>query len=137
MTFFSRRSLQSSANAVFELQLKHFVNSYGRDIEGHCCSGYRNSQGHCSGTCSTKFRVCLKVYQEEIDPNPPCTFGEATTPVLGENDVDFSNLDQSEFINPVRFMLASWQVRNGVPVDYKGSASGLIPSPKVDNAFLS
>uniref|UniRef100_A0A0N7Z9Z0 Delta-like protein n=1 Tax=Scylla olivacea TaxID=85551 RepID=A0A0N7Z9Z0_SCYOL len=102
---------ETSANAVFELKLKHFVNSYGRDIKGHCCSGYRDTQGQCSGGCNTKFRVCLKVYQEIIDPNSPCTFGEATTPVLGENDVDFSNLaqDDSEFDNPVRFMLASWQ----------------------------
>lgn len=98
---------------MFELRLKHFVNSYGRDIEGHCCSGYRDSQGRCSGGCNTKFRVCLKVYQDIIDPNSPCTFGEATTPILGENDVDFSKLaqDESDFDNPVRFMLASWQVR--------------------------
>lgn len=56
--------------------------------------------------------MCLKVYQEEIDPSPPCTFGEAITPTLGENDVDFSKADLGAFANPVRFMLASWQVRN-------------------------
>ncbi|XP_050714055.1 delta-like protein 1 [Eriocheir sinensis] len=100
---------QGSANAVFELRLKHFLNANGRDIEGHCCQGFRDARGRCSGSCSTKFRVCLKVYQEEIDPSPPCTFGEAITPTLGENDVDFSKADLGAFANPVRFMLASWQ----------------------------
>lgn len=103
---------QTCANAVFELRLKKFVNQYGRDTEGHCCSGFRNSQGQCSGTCRTKFRVCLKVYQEVIDPKSPCTFGEAETPILGENEVDFSKADLAGFVNPVRFQLASWQVRN-------------------------
>lgn len=117
MTIFTSASFfslpKSAANALFELRLKHFVNSNGRDIEGHCCQGFRDAQGRCTGTCSTKFRVCLKVYQEEIDPSPPCTFGEATTPVIGENDVDFSSADLGAFSNPVQFMLASWQVREG------------------------
>ncbi|MPC67735.1 Neurogenic locus protein delta [Portunus trituberculatus] len=114
-TTFSIIFTKTSANAVFELRLKHFVNSYGRDIEGHCCSGFRDNQGRCTEGCNTKFRVCLKVYQDIIDPNSPCTFGEATTPILGENDVDFSKLaqDENSFENPVRFMLASWQVRLG------------------------
>lgn len=100
---------ETSANAVFELRLKKFVNQYGRDTEGHCCSGFRNSQGQCSGTCRTKFRVCLKVYQLDIDPKSPCTFGEAETPILGENEVDFTKADLAGFVNPVRFQLASWQ----------------------------
>ncbi|KAK7084764.1 Delta-like protein 4 [Halocaridina rubra] len=100
---------ENSATAVFELRLKKFVNQYGKDTEGHCCSGYRNSQGLCSGTCKTKFRVCLKVYQEVIDPNSNCTFGEAVTPVLGENEVDFTKADLGDFVNPVKFQLSSWQ----------------------------
>ncbi|XP_069989473.1 delta-like protein B [Penaeus vannamei] len=101
--------IETSANAVFELRLKKFSNRFGKDTEGHCCSGYRNSQGHCTGTCKTKFRVCLKVYQEVIDPESPCTFGEAETPVLGDNEVDFSKVDLQGFRNPVPFELASWQ----------------------------
>ncbi|KAK4293426.1 hypothetical protein Pmani_033878 [Petrolisthes manimaculis] len=100
---------ESSANVVFELRLKHFRNSFGRDTEGHCCSGYRDPQGQCTGTCRTKFRVCLNVYQEVIDPKSPCTFGEAVTPILGDNDVDFSNADLGDFENPITFQLASWQ----------------------------
>ncbi|XP_068249201.1 delta-like protein B [Palaemon carinicauda] len=100
---------KASANAVFELKLKNFVNQFGKDTEGHCCSGYKNSQGLCSGSCKTKFRVCLKVYQEVIDPSSPCTFGEAVTPVLGDNEVDFSKVDLGDFVNPVQFQLPSWQ----------------------------
>lgn len=55
--------------------------------------------------------MCLKVYQEVIDPESPCTFGEAETPVLGDNEVDFSKVDLQGFRNPVPFELASWQVR--------------------------
>lgn len=39
----------------------------------------------CQNNCKTRFRICLKNYQAEIDLNTPCTFGAAATPVIGEN----------------------------------------------------
>uniref|UniRef100_A0A6A7FS19 Delta-like protein n=1 Tax=Hirondellea gigas TaxID=1518452 RepID=A0A6A7FS19_9CRUS len=98
---------QVSSNAMFELELKHFLNHKGHDDTGQCCSGYRDSSGQCSGQCMTKFRVCLKVYQEVIDYRAPCTFGEVFTPVLGNNEIDFSSV--GGFSNPVQFSLDAWQ----------------------------
>ncbi|XP_076044325.1 neurogenic locus protein delta [Oratosquilla oratoria] len=98
---------ETTANARFELRLKQFVNTYGKDSQGHCCSGYKNKNGKCSGNCATKFRVCLNVYQAEIDLSSPCAFGEATTPVLGHNRVDFETVEG--FTNPIMFDMPSWQ----------------------------
>nr|ABK56704.1 delta protein [Parhyale hawaiensis] len=102
-------SQQVSSNAIFELQLKSFLNHKGYNSEGHCCNGFRNTSGRCSEKCLTKFRVCLKVYQEVIDYRSPCTFGEINTPVLGENEIDFSQVHTEGFVNPVQFSLDSWQ----------------------------
>ena len=104
---------QVNGNAVFELQLKNFVNNFGLDNEGNCCQGIKRSDNHglCSGICQTKFRVCLKVYQEVIDLKSQCTFGEYITPVLGGNHVDFTKNQIKGFINPVKFQLESWQVK--------------------------
>ena len=77
---------------MFELRLKNFVNTMGRDSSGHCCDGFRTSSGKCSGPCRTRFRVCLKHYQATIDPEQECTFGESTTPVMGNNVVNFETI---------------------------------------------
>jgi delta-like protein len=92
---------QASADSqgVFELKLMSFLNRAGKDSSGHCCDGYRTSSGKCSGKCNTKFRVCLKHYQATIDPSNECTFGEAVTPVLGNNVAT---------LEPIRF-----------PIDFK------------------
>lgn len=85
--FYFFQASQASSQGVFELKLKNFINKLGKDVEGHCCDGFRTSSGQCSGICSTKFRVCLKHYQATIDPKHECTFGEHITPVLGSNNV--------------------------------------------------
>ncbi|XP_076320660.1 uncharacterized protein LOC143230655 [Tachypleus tridentatus] len=101
--------LQVSASGVFEFRLEAFSNDYGRDFEGNCCRGYRTSHGLCSGVCQTSFRVCLKHYQATINPNPPCTFGEVISPVLGNNSVHLLDNVVPGFINPVRFSFEfSW-----------------------------
>ena len=71
---------------VFQIRLKKFHNSRATDINNNCCQGLKRS-GQCSGFCKTKFRVCLKHYQNTIDLNQGCTFGEEITPVLGSNDL--------------------------------------------------
>ena len=71
----------AESQGIFELRVKSFANKLNKDSQGHCCDGYRTSSGRCSGSCSTKFRVCLKHYQLDIDPSHECTFGEhVTTP---------------------------------------------------------
>ncbi|XP_017761441.1 PREDICTED: neurogenic locus protein delta [Eufriesea mexicana] len=93
-----------NAYGVFELRLKSFVNEYGKDSLGKCCSGSASKTGECSGVCKTKFRVCLKEYQVKIDTTTECTYGDVVTPVLGENIVNFSpNVAMPSFTNPIRF----------------------------------
>nr|KAF7431647.1 hypothetical protein H0235_004571 [Vespula pensylvanica] len=93
-----------NASGVFELRLKSFVNEYGKDSLGKCCSGTTSRTGECSGVCKTRFRVCLKQYQVKIDTTTPCTYGDVVTPVLGENIVNLSpNVALPSFTNPIRF----------------------------------
>ena len=94
---------------MFELELSRFLNHKGRDGAGHCCGGDADRFGNCSNKCRIKFRVCLNVYQQVIDIRSPCTFGEITTPILGNNEINFNAIDG--FMNPVQFSLDSWQVR--------------------------
>jgi hypothetical protein len=69
----------AESQGIFELRLKSFTNKLNKDSQGHCCDGYRTSSGRCSGSCLTKFRVCLQHYQLNIDPSHECTFGEHVT----------------------------------------------------------
>lgn len=93
-----------SASGVFELRLKSFVNEFGKDSLGKCCSGSASKTGECSGVCKTKFRICLKQYQVKIDTLSKCTYGDVSTPILGENRINFSpNIHFSNFTNPMRF----------------------------------
>ncbi|XP_024945091.1 neurogenic locus protein delta isoform X2 [Cephus cinctus] len=97
-------SREVDASGVFELRLKSFVNEYGKDSLGKCCSGTTSRTGDCSGACKTRFRVCLKQYQVKIDTTSPCTYGDVLTPVLGENVVNFSpGAALPSFTNPIRF----------------------------------
>lgn len=70
-----------------------------------CCSGKIDPvTNQCSGTCKTRFRVCLKNYQAKIDMNSPCTFGDVVTPVVGENSMNLTALNENlRFVNPIRF----------------------------------
>ena len=102
---------------MFELELKRYLNFKGRDNNGACCSGYLRRNGSCSEMCNTKFRVCLKVYQEVIDYKANCTFGEVITPVLGNNEIDFQN-PLTQFENPVQFSLDAWQVSRENEVNF-------------------
>jgi delta len=79
---------------------------------GNCCNrGYRteNNIELCADKCQTFFRVCLKHYQTNIDPSPPCTFGEVITPVFNDSSVLFK--DNNRFDNTIRFPFNfSWPV---------------------------
>lgn len=93
--------LQAGCSGVFELRLKSFTNEHGKDSVGQCCSGERTNP--CTGSCKTRFRVCLKHYQAKIDTTSPCTFGDVITPVLGDNSVHLLDNGSPGFNNPIRF----------------------------------
>lgn len=94
---------QVLTSGSFELRIKSFTNSLGRLSSGQCCDGSSNSDAPCLAPCRTKFRVCLKIYQANIDTTSPCTFGDITTPVLGGNSLDVPNLNVEGFSNPIVF----------------------------------
>ncbi|CAG5106432.1 Similar to Dl: Neurogenic locus protein delta (Drosophila melanogaster) [Cotesia congregata] len=105
---------QVHASGVFELRLKSFINEYGKDNTGKCCSGMTSkTSNECIGTCQTRFRICLKQYQAKIDTTTPCTYGDEVTPILGGNVVNLSP-DVSTprgFTNPIRFFFNfSWPI---------------------------
>lgn len=97
------RIQQVVCSGVFELRLKSFINENGKDHLGQCCGGERN--GRCTAPCRTRFRVCLKHFQNTIDTTSACTFGDVMTPVLGENNIHLgdSATNVPGFSNPIRF----------------------------------
>lgn len=96
---------QVLSSGSFELRIKSFTNSLGRLHSGQCCDDSSNMlrDAPCLSPCRTKFRVCLKIYQANIDTTSPCTFGDITTPVLGGNSLDVPNLNVEGFSNPIVF----------------------------------
>lgn len=94
---------QVLTSGSFELRIKSFTNSLGRLSSGQCCDGSSSSDAPCLAPCRTKFRVCLKIYQANIDTTSPCTFGDITTPVLGGNSLDVPNINVQGFTNPIVF----------------------------------
>ncbi|KAJ2954690.1 hypothetical protein O0L34_g2989 [Tuta absoluta] len=96
---------QVLTSGSFELRIKSFTNSLGRLHSGQCCDGSSSSEAACMSPCRTKFRVCLKIYQANIDTTSPCTFGDITTPVLGGNSLDSPALSAPTpaFTNPIVF----------------------------------
>lgn len=102
-----------TCSGLFELRLKSFRNDKGVNSIDQCCSERQMvSGGSCLGSCKTRFRVCLKQYQAEIDTTSSCTFGAAATAILGDNSFNFTNLyassqknqpQKGSSINPIRF----------------------------------
>ena len=106
-TVFTVTMIEVKASGVFELRFDRFQNELGRDAKGHCCDGFKASSspssnggagGRCSEACRTQFRVCLKHYQTSIDLSGACTYGDFSTPVLGENSLDFTAANSSSFV---------------------------------------
>lgn len=100
---------------MFELKLQEFLNKKGASGNGNCCpgGGAAHPQGHHHQQCECKtfFRVCLKHYQANVSPEPPCTYGGAVTPVLGSNSFQVPETNADSFTNPIRFSFGfTWPV---------------------------
>ena len=79
---------------------------------GNCCNGIRTG-GTCSATCHTFFRICLAHYMEKIGSNPDCTYNSHTTPVLGNNTINFTQKDYLpvDYQSPIRLQFSfKWPV---------------------------
>ncbi|KAI5108419.1 protein jagged-2-like isoform X1 [Silurus meridionalis] len=78
------------ASGYVELRVLSVENWKGALASGECCGGERGArQGQgvdCSAVeCSTYFRACLKEYQVEVMTSGPCTYGTASSAILGGN----------------------------------------------------
>lgn len=91
------------------MRLKSFQNEKGLNSVNQCCTEKDNSNVLCQGSCKTRFKVCLKQYQAEVDPTSICTFGAAATSILGDNSFNFTSLaisktlQQGSSTNLIRF----------------------------------
>ncbi|MEE6475402.1 hypothetical protein FKM82_010740 [Ascaphus truei] len=100
---------QVSCSGLFELKLQEFVNKKGLMGNMNCCrggmSGVSGSLGLLQCECKTFFRICLKHYQSNVSPDPPCTYGSSITPVLGSSSFNVPDSSSSDpaFTNPIRF----------------------------------
>ncbi|CAL8380037.1 unnamed protein product [Arctogadus glacialis] len=96
--------LQVSCSGVFELKLQEFLNKKGVTGNANCCAGgAAPPQGYQQCECKTFFRICLKHYQTNVSPEPPCTYGGAVTPVLGSNSFQVPETNADSFTNPIKF----------------------------------
>lgn len=99
---------------MFELKLQEFLNKKGVAGNANCCpGGSSHPQGQQQCECKTFFRICLKHYQANVSPEPPCTYGGAVTPVLGSNSFQVPETNADSFTNPIRFSFSfTWPVSN-------------------------
>lgn len=102
---------QILSSGVFELKLHEFLNKKGIQGNRNCCKpGTTSLYQQCE--CKTFFRICLKHYQPNASPEPPCTYGGAVTPVLGSNSFKVPDtLPDGSFTNPIRMNFGfTWPV---------------------------
>uniref|UniRef100_A0AAQ5ZD77 Delta-like protein n=1 Tax=Amphiprion ocellaris TaxID=80972 RepID=A0AAQ5ZD77_AMPOC len=124
-------SLQvSSASGHFELQMLSMQNVNGQLLTGACCDGSRDvPDGRCTADeCDTYFRICLKEYQLKVSSAGPCSFGSASTPVLGGNTFSVAGNDKAAgILLPFSF---AWPLDtpdlNGCVVVFPGVGGALI-----------
>ncbi|KAK3912486.1 Protein serrate [Frankliniella fusca] len=85
----------AASSGFFELQLLE-INNPRSEVRGGACCGAGGGTGGgtgggaryellgpCSGPCHTRLRLCLKEYQNNVTSTGSCSFGNATSPVLG------------------------------------------------------
>ncbi|KAG7274990.1 hypothetical protein CRUP_001083 [Coryphaenoides rupestris] len=95
------------------LLCQEFLNKKGVQGNRNCCPSGAGRPGGAGGPyqqqqqqqcdCKTFFRICLKHYQPNATPEPPCTYGGAVTPVLGSNSFQIPDaIPESSFSNPIR-----------------------------------
>uniref|UniRef100_A0A8C4HQJ2 Delta-like protein n=1 Tax=Dicentrarchus labrax TaxID=13489 RepID=A0A8C4HQJ2_DICLA len=105
----------SSASGHFELQILSMQNANGQLQTGSCCDGSRDATDRrCTvDECDTYFRVCLKEYQLKVSSAGPCSFGTASTPVLGGNTFSLrgAKSDKARIVLPFSF---AWPVSSDV-----------------------
>ncbi|XP_033943953.1 protein jagged-1a-like isoform X2 [Pseudochaenichthys georgianus] len=139
----SARIQVSSASGHFELQILSMQNVNGQLQTGACCDGPRDvTERRCSADeCDTYFRVCLKEYQLKISSAGPCSFGTASTPVLGGNNFSLRNAKsnaRARIVLPFSFAWPRSYTLIVEALDFNNdSSSGNVGGVMIEKAVLS
>lgn len=124
----------SHGAGILEVRLVSFVNEGWRDVLGSCCGESSPSNGDtgptstCTTPCTPFFRICLKQWQNPVQPEGPCYYGSRVTEVFNGNTasdplspgavlrVDLAH--SAGYQEPIKFPFSfSWtvSVHNGSP----------------------
>uniref|UniRef100_A0A665T409 Delta-like protein n=1 Tax=Echeneis naucrates TaxID=173247 RepID=A0A665T409_ECHNA len=132
----------SSASGHFELQVLSMQNVNGWLQSGACCDGPREPAGDQRCTtdeCDTYFRVCLKEYQLKVSSAGPCSFGAASTPVLGGNTFSLRNAksDQAKITLPFSFAWPRSYALIVEALDFNNGTSGGLIEKAVHSGMIN
>ncbi|XP_073329477.1 protein jagged-1-like [Pagrus major] len=132
----------SSASGHFELQILSMQNVNGQLQSGACCDGPRDATDRrCTADeCDTYFRVCLKEYQLKVSSAGPCSFGAASTPVLGGNTFSVHNAksDNARIELPFSFAWPRLYTLIAEALDFNNdSSSGSVGGALIEKALHS
>ncbi|XP_049960051.1 protein jagged-1b [Schistocerca serialis cubense] len=83
---------EARGSGYFELQVLEMSNPRSRLLDGGCCGGAGDAS-QCPRPCSTLFRVCLKEYQSSVTATGSCSFGNASSAVLGGSSFTLADPD--------------------------------------------
>lgn len=86
-----------AGSGIFELQVLEMSNYRGEVADGSCCGGVARADpaDPCPHQCNTRFRVCLKEYQNNVTSSGSCSFGNSSSPVLGGNSFTLADPDRA------------------------------------------
>ncbi|CAH1984233.1 unnamed protein product [Acanthoscelides obtectus] len=88
----------TSGSGIFELQVLEMSNPLSELSSGECCGGGNAARNplanRCTVPCQTYFRLCLKEYQSNVASTGSCSFGNASSQVLGRDSFIVSDPDR-------------------------------------------
>ncbi|KAF7283934.1 hypothetical protein GWI33_022761 [Rhynchophorus ferrugineus] len=92
-------------SGIFELQVLEMANPRSELSTGQCCGGGQRSlvSNRCSTPCQTFFRLCLKEYQSNVTSTGSCSFGNASSQVLGRDTFTLADPDRGKLVLPFTF----------------------------------
>ncbi|XP_064803831.1 protein jagged-1b-like isoform X2 [Oncorhynchus masou masou] len=130
------------ASGHFELQIVSMQNVNGELQTGVCCDGSRNAvDRRCTrDECDTYFKVCLKEYQLKVSSAGPCSFGTASTPVVGGNTFSLRNTrsDKSRIVLPFSFAWPRSYTLIVEALDFNNdSSTGSVGGERIEKAVQS
>ncbi|KAM8706500.1 hypothetical protein ACLKA7_010723 [Drosophila subpalustris] len=105
----AKRVHKISAAGNFELEILEISNTNSHLLSGYCCgvpTELRATKTTGCSPCTTAFRLCLKEYQtteQGASISTGCSFGNATTKILGGSSFVLSDPGVGAIVLPFTF----------------------------------